>query len=143
MRYSLLVPILLVLGMGCVVREPAYTTGYVEYGYGPAYPMYLSDGYYWSYYGDSWYWWSHDHWVYSTVRPRAPVVISNHNGPGGWDHGHGHGGVTVRDHRDHRSPGARAGSWRGGESRVAPRPRTAPPPRNAPPPSRVRDHRRR
>jgi len=134
--------------MGCVVREPAYTTGYVAYGAAyPAYPVYLADGYYWSYYGDSWYWWSHDHWVYSTVRPRSPVVISNSHGPGGWHHGSG--GVTVRDHRgdrggrayrDHRSPGARAGSWRG--DRATPRAHTAPPPRNAPPP-RVRDHRRR
>ena len=133
MRYSLLIPILLVLGMGCVVREPAYTAGYVSYGYD--YPVYVSDGYYWSYYGDSWYWWSHDHWIYSTNRPHRPVVISNNHGPGGW--GHGTGGVRVRDHR---TPDARAGSWRG--QRAAPRMHTAPPPRSAPAP-RVRDHRRR
>ncbi len=46
MRASFLLPLLLVLGMGCVVRDPVYTSGaYVGVGYaGPAYPVYASDG---------------------------------------------------------------------------------------------------
>jgi hypothetical protein len=162
MRYSLLFPILLVLGMGCVVREPAYTTGYVAYGTYDPYPVYTADGYYWAYYGDSWYWWSHDHWVYSSVRPHRPVVISNHGGWGSGGHGsHGNGNVVVRDHRgdDARGRGNGRGNdnvvvrdHRGNDGRGRVRMHTSAPPRSAPPPRasapraapspRVRDHRR-
>jgi hypothetical protein len=145
MRFSLLIPIVMVLGMGCVVREPAYTTGYVAYG--ADYPVYFSDGYYWSYYNDGWYMWSHDHWVVSHWHPRSPVVVSNY-GRGGYGHAPGTSGMHVRDHRsngyhrgqragvqtrDHRSPGVRTHSP--GRTRAAP-------PRTAPSRVKTRDHRR-
>jgi hypothetical protein len=104
MRLSFLIPILVVLGMGCVVREPAYTTGYVAYA---DYPVYYSDGYYYSYYGGGWYLWSHDRWVVSHYYPRAPVRLTNNHGyhrpPGVAP------GMQVRDHRNggsryHRAP---------------------------------------
>ena len=136
MRASYLLPLLLVLGMGCVVRDPVYTSAYVGVGYAePAYPVYASDGYYWSYYNDGWYWWSSDRWVYSYSRPRSPVRIRLSNAPGGGYHqpsGRAWRGGVVRDHRT------------GAGRRSAPTFRT-PPPRSAPPPSahtRVRDHRR-
>lgn len=128
MRLSLLIPILMVLGMGCVVHDPdyGYTTGYVAYD--PGYSVYYSDGYYYSYYGDGWYLWQGDRWIVSPYRPRSPVVVTTNHG------GHGYptstAGLQVRDHRT--STRASRG-W----SRSAPRVRSAPAPR-----MRVRDHRR-
>jgi hypothetical protein len=134
MRYSLLVPLALMLGMaGCIVPdEPAYSTGYVAYG--PAYDVYYSDGYYWGFYDNSWYWWSHDRWVYSPYRPHAPVIVTNGHGPRSTV------GMTVRDHRGDR-PAYRANrqsNWGGRPSRGW---RSAPV-RSAPSRVIIRNHRR-
>jgi hypothetical protein len=133
----LLIPILVVLGMGCVVPDNSYgysSGAYVAYT-GPAYPVYLADGYYWSYYNDGWYWWANDRWSYSYSRPRSPVRI--HLGSDGGYHHPGQS-VTVRDHRTNRVRSAP-------NARSAPRYRA--PTRSTPPPTRstptVRDHRRR